>query len=127
MSVKHFAVLVTVLTGCVTVSKSVLMDRSAQPVPRDQVTLLLATDSVPSTCQRVAMLHGSGPDSFTDEGDMWNKLRDEAGKLGANAVQMQSMEDPGGGERFAAALFGTQADRDSEAVAYWCPEPGTGG
>lgn len=122
MSYRSLALLTLVLAGCVSVSKSVLLDRSAHPVPQEQVTILLANDSIPSSCERVAMLHGSGPDSFTDEGDMWNKLRDEAGKLGANAVHMQTMEDPGGGERFAAALFGGQADRDAEAVAYWCPE-----
>lgn len=116
------AILAVIAAGCVTVSKSVLLDRSTHPVPQEDVTLLLATDSIPATCERVAFLHGSGPDGFTDEGDMWNKLRDEAGKLGANAVQIQSMEDPGGGERFAAALFGTQSDRDSDAVAYWCPD-----
>ena len=103
---------VLALAACVTVSKSVLLDRSAHPVPQEEVTLLLASDSIPADCERVAMLHGSGPDGYTDEGDMWNKLRDEAGKLGANAVHMQSMEDPGGGERFASALFGTQADRE---------------
>lgn len=122
MNLRPLALLSMILLGCVSVSKSVLMDRSNQPIPREEVTLLLATDSIPSSCERVALLHGSGPDGFTDEADMWNKLRQEAGKLGANAVQLLSMEDPSGGERFAAALFGTQADRDSDAVAYWCPE-----
>ena len=117
--------LTMLITGCVTVSKSVLLDRSAQPVPGQEVQILLASDSVPASCDRVALLHGSGPDSFTDEGDMWNKLREEAGKLGANVVHLQSMEDPGGAERFASALFGTESDRDSEAIALWCPG-GTG-
>lgn len=114
--------LTVLIAACVSVSKSVLLDRSTQPVPQQNVQVLLATDSVPASCDRVALLHGSGPDSFTDEGDMWNKLREEAGKLGANVVQLQSMEDPGGAERFASALFGTESDRDSEAIALWCPD-----
>lgn len=114
--------LTALAAGCVTVSKTVLMDRSSEPVPQQDVQILLAGDSVPSTCERVALLHGSGPESWTDEGDMWNKLREEGGKLGANAVYLRSMEDPGGAERIASALFGTESDRDADAIALWCPE-----
>lgn len=120
--VRNTVVLVVALAGCVTVSKSVLMDRSSQPVPRQEVQVLLETDSVPSTCQRVALLHASGPEDLTDEGDMWNKLREEAGKLGANVVHIRSMEDPGTGERVASAIFGTESDRDADAIALWCPD-----
>jgi hypothetical protein len=52
---------------------------------------------------------------------MFDKLREEAGKLGGNAIQMRAMEDPGTGERVVSALFGTASTRDGEAVALWCP------
>jgi len=115
-------VLALALTGCVTVSKSVLMDRSFAPVPQRDVQVLLATDSVPTSCERVALLHASGDVEVTDEGDMWNELRKVAGELGANVVHIQSMEDPGAGERFATEIFGGTADRDSDAIALWCPD-----
>jgi len=74
----------TVLAACVTVSKTVLTDefRSA-PVPPGQVDVLMASmgDSIPSACVRVAILHASGDEDVTDEGDMLDKLREEAGKL----------------------------------------------
>lgn len=110
------------VAGCVTVSKSVLMDRSATPVPENGVYVFLETDSIPSSCQRVALLHASGAQDYTNEGQMINKLRSEAGKLGANAVQLRGMEDAGTGERVVSALFGTQSDRDADAVALWCPD-----
>ena len=84
--------------------------------------LMLRGDSIPPTCERVALLHASGDEDFTDEGDIWNKLRSEAGKLGANVVALQRIEDPGTGERIASAIFGTSSDRDADAVALWCPE-----
>lgn len=112
------------LTGCVSVSKTVLIDRSASPVPEAEVGVFLAQDSVPASCERVALLHASGPEDLTDEGDMWNKLREESGKLGANAVQIRTMEDPSTGERILSGLFGTEADRDSDAIALWCPDVG---
>ena len=98
------------------------MDRSAYPVPQERVQVLIEGDSTPSTCERVALLHASGDEDFTDEGDIWNKLRSEAGKLGANVVALQRIEDPGTGERIAAEIFGTSSDRDADALALWCPE-----
>lgn len=108
--------------ACVTVSKSVLMDRSAHPVPRAQVYVYLAGDSIPESCERVAILHASGSQDHTNESQMIDKLREEAGKLGANAVHLQTMDDAGTGERVVSALFGTTADRDSDALALWCPD-----
>ena len=116
-----------VLTSCVQVSKSVLDHSFASaPVPREGVNVLLASlgDEIPEDCTRVAILHGSGPEEWTDEGDMINKLREEAGKLGANTLFLQNMVDPGTGERIASALFETEADRDSDAIALYCPTGG---
>lgn len=110
------------VTGCVTVHKSVLMDRSGMPVPREDVYVFLSDDSIPETCERVALLHGSGDEEFTDEADMLDRFREEAGKLGANAVHLRGMEDPGTGERVASAILGTRSDRDGYAVALWCPD-----
>lgn len=118
----RIALLCLALSGCVTVSKSVLMDRSAYPVPQEEVGVFLEGDTIPSSCERVALLHASGDEDFTDEGDIWDKLREEAGKLGANRVLIRGIEEPGTGERVASALFGTSSDRDADAVALWCPE-----
>jgi FlaG/FlaF family flagellin (archaellin) len=120
--VTRIMALCIVLAGCVTVSKSVLMDRSAYPIPQQQVQVLLEGDSIPSSCERVALMHASGDENLTDEGDIWDKLRSEAGKLGANVVAIQAIEDPGTGERIAAAIFDTSADRDADAIALWCPD-----
>ncbi len=114
-------VILVVATGCVTVNKTVLQDRANAPVPTTQVQLLLPGDEVPEGCERVAILHASGDEDFTDETDIYNKFREEAGKLGANTVEIRTMEDPGTGERVASALLGTTSDRDSEAIALFCP------
>ena len=59
---------------------------------------------------------------MTDEGDFLAKLREEAGKLGANTLFVQTMEDPGTAERIVSGVFGTAADRDSDSLALYCPE-----
>ena len=110
------------LTGCIQVSKSVLVDRSSMPVPKESVYVYLATDTIPSNCDRVAILHASGEQDWTDEGQMIDKLRSEAGKLGGNALHLQRMEDASTGERVVAAIFDTEAERDADALALWCPD-----
>lgn len=112
-----------VLAGCVSVNKSVLTrEFQSRPVPRDEVFVFMASagDSIPSQCVRVAIMHASGAEAAT-EAKMIDKLREEAGKLGANAVFIQSMEEPGTGERIVSALFGTGSDRDADAIALNCP------
>lgn len=123
---KRVIAICVLLTGCISVNKSVLMDRSMYPVPTGEVHVFLPRDEVPTSCQRVAILNASGDENFTNESQMIDKLREEAGKLGANAIMMGEIEDPGSGERIASALFGTASDRDSQAEALWCPD-GFGG
>ena len=113
--------LLALCAGCVTVTSTVLRDRTASPVPEREVYIYLADDEIPEDCERVAILHGSGSQDSTNETDMLNELREEAGSLGANAVHMQSMEDSGTGERVVAALFGGVTDRDADALALYCP------
>ena len=115
-------VLLALCAGCVRVSSSVLIDRSASPVPQAEVYVFLPGDEIPESCERVAIVHASGNQDLTNEGQMLDKLREEVGKLGANAVEVRTMEDAGTGERVVAALFGTEADRDSDALALYCPD-----
>ena len=112
------------LVGCVNVSKSVLLDRSAHPVGIDGVDVLLATDEVPETCERVALMYASATEFGSDRGEMVDRLREEAGKLGANTLLLQRVEDPGDGEYVASAITGslTTPTHDADAVALWCPD-----
>ena len=91
------------------------MDRSAYPVPQAEVQVLLASDSVPTTCERVALISAIGG-LGSNQGQIWNRLRDEAGKLGANAVLISDTEDPGFG---GFLVDGTT--NEGESIALWCP------
>ncbi|MEE2670015.1 MAG: hypothetical protein VYD78_08435 [Gemmatimonadota bacterium] len=111
------------LSGCVSIS-STLMDPSFVPAGRvvpSQVKILLAQlgDLPGDDCTRVAILHAKGT-RFTDEGELYDKLREETGILGGNTVFIMAMEDPSTGERIAELLGGRQADRDSDAIALLC-------
>lgn len=107
--------------ACVTVNKTVLMDRSAFPVAPAQVYVFLPEDEIPADCERVALLDASGEQDTTTEAQMIDEMRKEAGKLGANAIQLRDIENAGTGERIVSAILDTTADRSGRAVALWCP------
>jgi len=110
-----------VATACVTVNRSVLSEsRMAFPVPQVRVQVYFPEDSVPEH-ERIAILNAEGDDDLTDEAQMIDRLREEAGKLGANAIILGEVRDPGTGARVAAAVFGISSDRKGSAIAIFVP------
>jgi hypothetical protein len=76
------AVLLT--SGCVHVDSSLLNSSyTSDPVPGGEVAVFLGDDVVPGDCERVAIVHASGGVRVMDA------LREEAGRLGANAVDIR--------------------------------------
>ena len=109
------------LAGCVSVNKSIL---APNPTGRnfaiDQVTVYFESDSIPEHT-RLAILNAHGDMDTTDEADMIDELREEAGKLGANAIILGDIEEPGTGARIAGAVFGTTTERETQAIAIYVP------
>lgn len=109
------------LAACVTVNKSVL-DRSHmdQVIPRDLVHVYMQGDSIPAH-DRVAILSAKGDDDMTNESQLIDKLREEAGKLGANAIVLGEIKEPSTGARVAGAILGTPTERRGQAIAIYVP------
>ncbi len=117
---RKLILLTFVLSGCVHVNKSVLVDRSDQPVPKEEVQVFFDRDEMPATCERIAYLHASASEDFTNETKLVEKFQAEAGKLGANAVSVQ--EAYGSGSRASSSVFDSGSDREYDGVAFWCPD-----
>jgi len=107
--------------ACVTVNKSIL-DRSFMdsPVPMDGVHVYLPGDEVPEHT-RIAILNAEGDTDITDEAEMIDALREEAGKLGANAIVLGELEEPGLGEEVVAAFMDSATYRRGQAIAIYVP------
>jgi len=107
--------------ACVSVNKSLLAPGMA-PVPATEVQVFFESDSLPEHT-RVAILNASGSSGFTNEGQMIDKLREEAGKLGANAIVLSGLREPGAGEKLVNALVSGWADgtRRGQAIAIYVP------
>lgn len=116
---KMSLVALVAVAACVSVNKSVLSSAYAdRPLTKEQVQVYFADDSIPAH-ERIAILNAQGDESMTNEGQMIDKLREEAGKLGANAIILQQLKDPGTGQRVLSAVFGVPAERKGQAIAIF--------
>ncbi len=111
------------LTGCVSTQATMLGPRRHAPVPESEVRVFLKEEEVPSTCERVALIHAEGDVDTTNEGQMIRAARKRAGKVGANALLLNTMKDPGTATRVASVIFGIPAERKGQMLALRCPSP----
>jgi hypothetical protein len=109
------------LVGCVSVNKSILAPNpTGRTFTLDEVAVYFESDSIPEHT-RLAILNAHGDIDTTDEADMIDELREEAGKVGANAIILGDIEEPGTGARIAGAVFGTTTERETQAIAIYVP------
>lgn len=111
-----------VLCGCAITVDRTIHTRGFEdsPVATGSVQVYLSGDVIDERCARVADIHVEA----NRPSRLWQligRIREEAGKLGANAVQVLTMEEPGFSEELALALIGEDGDIDSDAVALHCP------
>ena len=122
----HSRVLVSLVwllaaAACVSVNRSILAPSpTGRTFPLEAVTVYFESDSIPQHT-RLAILNARGDADMTDEAAMIDKLREEAGKLGANAIILGDLEEPGTGARIAGAVFGTSTNRETQAIAIYAP------
>jgi hypothetical protein len=50
---------------------------------------------------------------------MYNSMKKSAGQMGANAIILQDLTEPGTGAKLAATLFGAPAERKGKALAIF--------
>ena len=90
-----------------------------EPVPEDQVVVYRTADQVPRRYEEIALLNAKGEASWTNEEKMFNSMRKKAGEMGANAIILDAISEPGAGAKVAGALLGTGAERKGKAIAIY--------
>lgn len=109
------------LSACVTTNASRLGTASSvRPLvlPQD-VTLYRVASQVPRKYEEIALLNSTGDSNFTNEAKMFESMKKKAGEVGANAVILDAVSEPGSGAKVAAAIFGVSAERKGKAIAIW--------
>ena len=112
-----------ILTGCVSARVQRLSPNAYPPISPEQVTVFmdageLRADSIRYV--RIAMIFTSGSSEFTSSDQHMRKAREEAAKLGANGLVIQS-HDPGGRHSW---FWGGTSNRESSVMAIrWSTVP----
>jgi len=107
-------------SACVT-TRYTLINPSAEryaSVPPDSVVILTdeaELDTLEYT--RIAIIEATGSGEFTKQTDMINAMRKRAAEVGANAILLPRIDEPGAGAKVAAAVFGTGTERKGNVVA----------
>lgn len=102
------------LGACVSVS-STNLNPSANfaPVPQADVRIFQSEEEVPEPYVKLALFNASGSDTYTDQSDLFNKIREKAAERGCNGVVLQGSKEAGTAEKI---FFGAGADREAQAV-----------
>lgn len=112
--------LAATLAGCVT-TRHTLIDPLAEPFPPcppDSVRILTDASELDSLeYTRIAIIEATGSGELTDQSEMLEAMREKAGKLGANAILLPEIQEPGAGAKVAAAFFGTDTERKGTVIA----------
>jgi len=108
-------------------TKEVLVDPAAPKLPEvDPGTIRIITDE--SELEgldfvRVAMIEATASSGWTDQSKMIEAMRKKAGKVGANAILMPTINEAGAGAKVAGALFGTGTQRKGNVIAIFIRGP----
>lgn len=113
--------LVLTLPACVTTNASRLGTATEDRplvIPKN-VALYRVASQVPRKYEEIALLNSAGDSGFTNEAKMFESMKKKAGEVGANAVILDAVSEPGSGAKVAAAIFGVSAQRKGKALAIW--------
>jgi hypothetical protein len=89
------------------------------PVHADSVAVYRTAAQVPGKYEEIALLNSAGEASWTSEAKMFNSMRKKAGEMGANAIVLDALSEPGAGAKVAAAVLGVGAERKGRAIAVY--------
>ena len=125
LSFRKLAVIITCIvlstTACVS-TEAVLLNPVGQryyPVEPEQVRIFTPKEELEEyDYVEIAVLTSEGNTTFTDQEDMIKSIRKKAGSLGANAILMPGIDEPGTGAKIAGAFLGVGVNRNSQTMAY---------
>ena len=108
----------TTLAGCVSTNSTLLGSaQTMSAIVPASVTFYRTPDQVVGPYSEVALLNASGDSVWTNENAMFESMRKEAAKLGANGVILEPVQEPSTALKVAAAIFHVSAPRKGRALA----------
>jgi len=115
-----------IFVSCIS-TKAVLIDPSAHVRPKvepNAIRIIMDEAELDDLEYiKVAMIESTGNSGWTNQTKMIESMRKKAGELGANAILMPDITEPGSGAKIAGAIFGTGAERKGNVIAIFIVGP----
>lgn len=89
------------------------------PLPADNVAIYTTAQQVGGQYEEVALLSVSGDYSRTHEEQIYKRMRETAGSMGANAIVLDAMSPSVTGAKIPCYLLGTPPERLGKSVAIY--------
>lgn len=114
------ALAAVMLTGCVSTSTTMLGGTDLLPATVPQtVVLYRMADQVPGKYRELALLDSVASANATNQTQMYNSMRVQAAKIGANGIILDSTTEPSAMTQVVGAIFGAPANRRGKALAIY--------
>jgi len=108
------------LTACVTTNAIKLGTPQVRPpVPMEEVAVYMNPGSVPGKYEEVALLNSTGDAMWGGEAKMIKSMKKKAGKIGANAIILNDIDEPKAIEKIIGSYLGTITQRKGKALAIY--------
>ena len=121
---KLYVIGVVCLSGCV--SAQTFRSGTGQiypPTKPDSVLVFYAAEDVKQPYEVIGEITAAGSSGWgKNEGDLIKKAREEAAKLGADAILVRPLDKGSGGDRAMAVLFGSN-DKNQHVTAIRFTKP----
>lgn len=92
--------------------------RLARTCP-DGVKLYASPDRVEQPYREVALLNSTGETLYSDEGEMFESMREEAAGIGANGIILDGIDEPNAITKVAAQVANAGVVRKGKATAIY--------
>lgn len=111
------------LVGCLSVHSTQLgpprLVQDRPLVAAEDVAIYREADQVPGDYEEVGLLHATGSLSWSTESEMYRKMREEAARLGANAIILVPMPELSVREKIRITEKNLDIGREGRAVAIY--------
>lgn len=108
-------------TACIS-TDAVLLNPVGQryyPVAPEQVRIFTSKEELEKyEYVEIAVIKSEGNTTFSSQKGMIDSIRKKAGSLGANAIVMPEIDEPGTGSKIVGAALGVGVNRNTEVIAY---------
>jgi hypothetical protein len=115
---------VCALTACGTRAHVVATNPglSLAPTCADAVSVFADSERVPYDYYEVALITAEGNSVYNGNGDLLKSIRDQAARLGANGIVVDSLGATHATVKVVGAALGSNdAERKGRAIAIWMP------